>query len=220
MADDKTAPVLVVGLGRFGSAVATTLVSRRREVLAVDHDDERVRRFADQVTHAVRADATDTLALQQLGVGDFPLAVVGIGSHVEASVLATSALVDLGVTTIWAKAISAEHGRILERIGAHRVVYPESEAGERVAHLVSEHLLDYIRFDDDFVLVKMVVPRSVAGLSLADAHLRRSHRVTVVGVKPPGGSFTYATPDTVLVEGSTLAVAGVDADIERFAQLR
>jgi trk system potassium uptake protein TrkA len=207
----------VLGLGRFGSAVATTLMGRGAEVLAMDSDAERVRLVAEQVTHAVQADATDPLVLRQLGLADFQVAVVGIGSHIEASVLATSAVVDLAVPTVWAKAISAEHGRILERIGAHRIVYPEAEAGERVGHLLSENLLDYIRFDDDFVLVKMTLPHSLVGQSLGGAQLRRRYRVTVVGIKTPGEEFTYASPQTVLAEGSTLAVAGRDADIQRFA---
>jgi trk system potassium uptake protein len=212
-------PVLVVGLGRFGTTVATMLVSRGREVLAVDSDAERVRAVADEVTHAAQVDATDIVALQQLGVGDFSLAVVGIGTDIEASVLATSALVDLGVGTIWAKAISAAHGRILERIGAHRIVLPESEAGERVAHLVNEHLLDYIRFDDGFVIVKMTLPPSLAGQTLAEAGLRGSHGVTVVGIKTPQESFTYAAADTLLVAGSTIAVAGNDHAVERFVRI-
>jgi trk system potassium uptake protein len=218
--DTQRSPVVVIGLGRFGSTVATTLVARGREVLAVDHDAERVRAVADEVTHAVQADATDVVALQQLGISDFSLAVVGIGTHIEASVLAASALVDLGVGTIWAKAISAAHARILERIGAHHIVSPESDAGERVAHLLSQHLLDYIRFDDDgFAIVKLPLPASVAGQTLAQARLRAAYGVTVVGIKPPGGTFTYATENTVLVAGSVIAVAGTDASIDGFTRL-
>jgi trk system potassium uptake protein TrkA len=217
--DTRRAPVLVIGLGRFGTTVATTLVARGREVLAVDVDDGRTRAVADEVTHAVQVDATDVVALQQLGIEDFALAVVGIGTDIEASVLATSALVDLGVGTIWAKAISPAHGRILERIGAHRIVLPESDAGERVAHLVTENLLDYIRFDDGFVIVKMALPQNLAGQTLAQAGLRRAHGVTVVGIKPPDAAFTYAAADTLLVAGSTIAVAGTDEAVERFARL-
>jgi trk system potassium uptake protein TrkA len=210
--------VLVIGLGRFGSAVATTLVSLGREVLAVDTQADLVQRIADTVTHAVQADATDLQAMQQLGAADFSHAVVAIGHGVEASVLSTSVLVDLGIGTIWAKAITREHGRILERIGAHRVTYPESEAGERVAHLVSDHLLDYIRFEDDFAVVKMLVPPDHAGQTLAAAHLRRTYDVTVVGIKAPGQAFTYATPETELTLGSTLAVAGPINALEAFAR--
>ena len=215
---ESDAPVLVVGLGRFGTSVAQTLVSLGREVLAVDCRADLVQRVADTVTHAVQADATDILAMQQLGVAEFGHAVVAIGDGIEASVLATSVVVDLEIPHIWAKAISQEHGRILERIGAHHVTYPETEAGERVAHLVSDHLLDYIQFDDNFAFVKMLVPPTQAGKSLAEAHLRSSYGVTVVGIKTPDREFTYATPDTVLVPGSTLAVAGPLEALNRFAR--
>ena len=153
------APVLVIGLGRFGAATAGQLDRLDREVLAVDTDAALVQKWSERITHTVQADARSIEALRQIGAQDFSIAVVATGSSIEASVLITANLVDLGIPQIWAKAISKSHGTILERIGANHVIYPEAEAGERIAHLLSGRMLDFIEFDDDFVLVKMYPPK-------------------------------------------------------------
>ena len=125
------APVLVIGLGRFGSAVAHELERLGFEVLGIDADAKLVQAHADVLTHVVQADTSDNVeVLLQLGAAEFDSAVVGIGSDVEASILTTAALVDVGIPNIWAKAVTASHGRILSRIGAHHVVYPEHEMGQ------------------------------------------------------------------------------------------
>jgi len=208
---------LVVGLGRFGSAIADALNRLGHEVLAVEKNPELVQEWSGRLTHVVEADATNTDALSQLGVVDFPIAVVGIGTSVESSVLATANLVDLGMKQIWAKAITPAHGRILERIGAHHVVYPEADAGERVAHLVSGKLLDYMEFDDDFAIVKMRPPRETQGFTLTESRIRQKYGVTVVGVKSPGQDFTYAVADTMVSPHDVLIVSGHTELIERFA---
>ncbi len=144
------APVLVIGLGRFGAATAGELDKLGRDVLAVDEDPALVQKWSDRVKHTAVLDARNMNALEQIGARDFPIAVVATGSSIEASVLITTNLVDMKIPQIWAKAISESHGKILTRIGAHRVIYPEREAGERVAHLVSGRMIDFIRFDDNF----------------------------------------------------------------------
>jgi trk system potassium uptake protein TrkA len=208
---------LVLGLGRFGSAIADALSRLGHEVLAVERDAELVQEWAGRLTHVVEADATNIDALRQLGSQEFPIAVVGIGTSIEASVLATANLVDLGTKQIWAKAITPSHGRILERIGAHHVVYPEADAGERVAHLVSGKLLDYIEFDDGFAIVKMRPPKETQGFTLGESQIRRKYGVTVVGVKSPGQDFTYAVPETRVSSHDTLIVSGHTELVERFA---
>lgn len=215
---DLQSPVLVIGLGRFGTAVARTLVKSGQEVLAIDDNLARVQHHADHVTHVMQADSTDEEALRQLGAADFHRAVVAIGTGVEASVLTTGLLVDFGVPHIWAKAISQDHGRILERIGAHHVVYPEADMGERVAHLVSGGMLDYIRFDDGFALAKLVAPTSLGDETLGAMGLRARYGVTVVGVKEPGQDFTYADRETVIEPGALIAIAGRIEDVDKFAQ--
>lgn len=209
--------VIVVGLGRFGSAIADALARMGHEVLAVERSSRLVQEWAGRLTHVVEADATNLDALKQLGVQDFPIAVVGIGTSIEASVLATANLADLGTSQIWAKAITPSHGRILERIGAHHVVYPEADAGERVAHLVSGKLLDYIEFDDGFAIVKMRPPRETQGFTLGESQVRRKYGVTVVGVKSPGQDFTYAQPDTRVSQHDLLIVSGHTRLLEKFA---
>ncbi len=213
------APVLVIGLGRFGAATAGQLQRMGREVLAVDEDPALVQKWAERVTHAVQADARSLDALRQIGADEFSIAVVATGSSIESSVLITANLVDLKIPQIWSKAISQSHGKILARIGANHVIYPEAEAGERVAHLVSGRLIDFIEFDDDFVLVKMYPPKPIRGLSLSESEVRSKYRITVVGVKSPGKPFTYATEQTVVSNHDLIIVSGTEADIDRFASL-
>ncbi len=155
--------IVVIGLGRFGSALAGTLIDMGHEVLGIDADELRVQQHAGHLTHTVQADTTNEETLRQLGVGDAVTAVVAIGADIEASVLTTGALVDLEVPNIWAKALTAQHGRILQRVGAHHVVFPEAEMGSRVARLVTGALIEYFALDDDFVLVEMRVPQNLAG---------------------------------------------------------
>jgi trk system potassium uptake protein TrkA len=213
------APVLVIGLGRFGAATAGQLDRLGREVLVVDNDPALVQKWAERVTHAVEADARNIDALIQIGAKDFAIAVVATGSSVEASVLITANLVDLGIPQIWAKAISQSHGKILQRIGANHVIFPEREAGERTAHLVSGRMLDFIEFDDDFALVKMYPPKPIRGKNLTESGVRTKHRVTVVGVKSPGKPFTYATESTIVTNHDLIIVSGTEGDIEKFAAL-
>lgn len=219
LADDERDDVLVVGLGRFGSALASTLEEMGHRVLGVDVDAGRVQRHADVLTHVVQGDASDGEVLRQLGVADMPIAAVCIGSDIESSVLTAVALVDAGVATIWAKAITEPHGRILSRVGAHHVVFPEADMGRRVAHLLSERLLEYVTLDGEFVLAELPVPLDLNGVVLGASEMRARHEVTVVCVKPLGGEFTYATADTVLGAGDLMVVAGrrerVDAFITR-----
>ena len=209
--------VLVIGLGRFGAAIALTLEKLGTQVLAIDTDPDLVQKYSGQLTHVVRADATQPEVLEQVGAGDFRIAVVGVGTSIESSVLIATNLVDLGKPVIWAKAISSAHGRILQRIGAHHVVYPEADAGKRVAHLVNGRLMDFIEFDDDFAIVKMRPPREVQGMTLADSDIRQRFGVTVVGVKSPGKDFTYAVPETVVAAHDLLIVSGRTGLIEKFS---
>jgi trk system potassium uptake protein len=212
-------PVLVVGLGRFGGALARTLVELGHEVLAVDGDPGRVQDHAGLLTSVVEADSTSEAAMRQLGAGDFRRAVVAIGSDVEASILSVGVLADLGIRHITAKAVTTAHGRILERVGAHHVVFPEADMGERVAHMVTGRMLDYVQLDDTFALVETVAPSELVGKTLAEAHLRSRHEVSVVCIKQPGGAFTYAVADTRVEQGALLVAAGPREHVERFAQL-
>jgi trk/ktr system potassium uptake protein len=209
--------VVVIGLGRFGGAVAESLINLGHEVLGIDSDEQIVQDWGDRLTHVVEADATDTDAMRQLGVQDFSRAVVGIGTNLETSVLTVLTLTEIGVTEIWAKATSVKHGKILSQVGARHVVFPESEMGERVAHLITGRMLDYIEFDDGFAIAKVRAPNEAVGKTLADIGLRSKWGVTVVGTKLPGQDFTYARPETVVPPGCILIVAGDTKKVEQFA---
>jgi trk system potassium uptake protein TrkA len=210
---------LVIGLGRFGGGLATTLAELGHDVLGVDVDPKLVQSFANVLTHVVEADSTDMDAMRQVGAGDFTTAVVAIGTEIEASILTTSVLVDLGVPKIVAKAVTEAHGTILERVGAHRVIFPERDMGVRVGHSLAGAMIDYFQLDPGFALVETTAPRVIVGKTLAEAEVRRRYGITVVCVKPEGGSFTYATPDTVVQEGDILVVAGETARAEAFGEL-
>jgi trk system potassium uptake protein TrkA len=212
--------VVVIGLGRFGNAVALELVREGVDVLAIDARPEIVQRLAGKLTHVVAADSTDLDALRELGVNEFKRAVVAIGSDMQASILTTSLLVELAIPDIWAKAMTEQHGRILERVGAHHVVFPEHEMGERIAHTVQGKMLDYIEMDSDFAMIKTVAPKSLVGTPLRESGLRAKYGISVVAIKHPHGDFTYATQDTVLESGDVVFVFGRTEQIERFAEDR
>lgn len=216
---DPSNVVVVLGLGRFGESLAFELMREGVEVLGIDSREPVVQRLADRLTHAVTADTTDEVSLRQLSVHEYPRAVVGIGSDLEASLLTASALINMGVPSVWAKATSFAHAKILTQIGVHHVVRPEHDMGKRVAHLVRGRMQDYIEFDDGFALAKTTPPAIVIGHRLADSTIRTTYRVTVVAIKRPGEGFTYATEDTVLSPEDTIIVSGTVRDTERFTDL-
>ncbi|MEU9670811.1 TrkA family potassium uptake protein [Streptomyces bobili] len=212
--------VVVIGLGRFGRALALELVDEDTEVLGIDENAEVVQALSGSLTHVVRADSTKEDALRQLGVHEFDRAVVAIGTDLEASILTASLLVSFGIDNVWAKAISEAHGRILTQLGVHHVVYPEHDMGQRVAHLVRGRMLDYIEFEDDFAMVKTKPPTDIIGLPLAESAIRTRYGITVVAIKRPGEGFTYATPETVVQAADTIIVAGRTRATEHFSELQ
>jgi trk system potassium uptake protein TrkA len=214
-------PVAVIGLGRFGTALALELARTGTEVLAIDHRPDIVQRLSGQLGQVVIADSTDIDALQEIGIADFNRAVVAIGNDLEASILTTALLTELEIRDIWAKAVSQQQATILERIGAHHVVLPEQDMGQRVAHLVAGRLLDWVVLDPQWVFAKTKPPRELVGVPLGESGLRKKHHVTVVSVKPEGQpSFTHAANDTVLRYGDEIVIAGRPDDVERFVELQ
>jgi trk system potassium uptake protein TrkA len=217
--DDDHPPVLIIGLGRFGYAVARSLVAMGQEVLAVDSDPVLVQRYADELTHVIEADSTDHDALEQLGVGTFTKAVVGVSVDVESSVLTAMALVEAGITDIWAKASSLDHGKILQRIGVHHVVYPERSMGEQVAHMIVGGMSQYLEFDDDFAIARTLAPSEQWDHTFEQTGLRAKYGVTIVGVKRIGEDFVYARPETMVYPQDELVVSGPTKKVERFCAL-
>jgi trk system potassium uptake protein TrkA len=211
--------VVVLGLGRFGKSLALELMDQGTEVLGIDSSEAVVQKISHRLTHAAVADTTDEESLRQLSVHDYDRAVVGIGSDLEASLLTASALINLAVPNVWAKAISNAHAKILHQIGVQHVVRPEHDMGKRVAHLVRGRMMDYIEFDDGFAMVKTTPPATVIGKRLGETTVRSTYGVTVVAIKRPGEGFTYATADTVIQPGDTIIVSGQVRDTERFSEL-
>lgn len=209
--------VVVIGLGRFGGAVALSLAELGHEVLGIDESADIVQSWADRLTHVVQADTTDSETLRRLGVHEFSRAVVAIGTDIEASVLTVLALTDLGVPDIWAKALEPKHGRILERTGAHHVIYPEADMGRRVAHLVASKMIDFMEIDEGVAIGKTRVPTAEAGRTLMECALRKRYGITVVGVKRAGQEFIHATPETTLEAGDLLVISGTPQQVEAFA---
>ncbi|MFG3699900.1 potassium channel family protein [Micromonospora sp. NPDC047620] len=209
----------MIGLGRFGCHLAGALTALDHDVLAIDRNPDQVQRWSANLDRVVQADATEEGALRQLGVTEFGRAVVAIGASVEASVLSVLALTELGVPQIWARATSEKHAKILGSVGAHHVIFPEAETGERVAHLIVSKMLDFIEFGDDFAIAKVCVPEAMVGRPLADLVPTERYGVRVVGVKLPGERFRYATDATVISPGSMLIIEGDIAQVQNFAAL-
>ena len=209
--------IVVVGLGRFGGSVADSLVRLGHDVMGIDSDSDLVQLWADRLTHTIQADATNVQVMRQLGVADFAHAIVGIGSDLAASLMTVMALSELDLPDIWVKAFTPEHGRIAQRIGAHHVVYPEADMGERVAHLISGRMMDYIEFDDRFAIAKIRAPATTHNRTLAESIARSRFGVTVVGIKRTNEDFRHATPDSRILPGDLLIVSGPTDKVEAFA---
>lgn len=209
--------VLVIGLGRFGGAVAQSLMRMGHDVMGIDASEDKVQAWADRLTHAVQADSTNVAVMRQLGAADFAHAIVGIGSDLAASLMTVMAMTELGIKDIWVKAMTPEHGQIAQRIGAHHVVYPEADMGERVAHLVTGRMMDFIEFEDGFAIAKILAPQLACNQSLAQSGVREKFGVTVVGVKRSHEDFQHAKPDTMILTGDLLIVSGPTQKVEKFA---
>jgi len=209
---------LVVGLGRLGIAMVNTLDSLGHEVLALDAKEDLIQDLADDLpnVHFVAADATDEDVLRGLNVEGFDAAAVVIGeNHVEAGILATANLKELGVPMIVARATSKLHARVLERVGADRVIQPEREMGEQIARvLASPAILDYVDLGEDEALIEAHVPEQWAGKSLSELSLSRNFGLTVVAHKPQGGAGTLPTRDTVLRVGDLIVVGGTKKTLD------
>ncbi len=224
MSDDRrqrvtSGTILIVGLGRFGTGVAEALLRLGVEVMAVDANMELVQRWANRITHVAQADTTDVEALRQLGAHEFDRVVVAIGSDIQASVLTVLALQEAGVRDIWAKAITADHGTILTRIGAQHVVYPEREMGNRVAHMLSGTMTDYLEFEDGYAIARTFAPRGTWDKTLAQSVPRISHGVTIVGIKRRDEDFEHARPESVVRRGDELVVSGPTQKVASFCAL-
>jgi trk system potassium uptake protein len=215
---------VVVGLGRLGISMVATLDSLQHEVLGIDKREDVVQAVADDLPNVnlVAADATDEGAMRDLVADNFDAAAVMIGEdHVEAGILATATLKEIGVPKIVARATGGIHARVLQRVGADRVIQPELEIGEQLARtMASPGLLDYVDFGEDEALIEAQVPPEWLGKSLAELALSHEVGLTVVALKPKGGPGILPHGDTVLHEGDVLVVGGSKEALDRSPLVR
>lgn len=206
---------IVIGLGRFGSSIAKTLYNLGHDVLGIDTDDDIIQNIADSITHAVQADATDENTLKALGVRNFDVGIVSIGNDIQASILVTLILKEIGMKYVVAKAQNHLHGKVLYKIGADRVVFPERDMGIRVAHnLVSSNILDYIELSPSFSIVEIASIPIWFDKSLRELEMRAKHGLNVIAIKRNGEVLVSPHGDDVIKPGDVLVVVGENNDIE------
>ncbi len=207
---------VVIGCGRFGTSVAETLFNLGYDVLAIDKSPEKVQEMSNKVTHAVQADAIDEATLRTLGIRNFDVAVVTIGSDIQASIMATLITKELGVKHVIAKAQNELHAKVLEKTGADRVVFPEREMGSRVAHnLVSSNILDYIEFAPDYSIVEVTTTEEWEGKTLKELQLPTRYGMNVIAIKHGQEMNISPYANDVILKGDILIVIGNNKDIRR-----
>lgn len=212
---------VVIGLGRFGSSLAIALEAAGHHVLGIDTRPKLVQKYSNVLTHVVSLDATDEDALRAVDIMAFETVVVAIGTDFEASVLATSALKNLGIANVYCKTTSRRQADILRRVGADRVVQPEADAGRRLAEdLLAPTVLERFHLDPSYSIAELTVPHSLVCLSLAQSNIRARYGISVLVIKRGSQLMTSPAPDTILLEGDMLVILGKDEEIETFSQLR
>lgn len=210
---------IIIGIGKFGESIATNLCKMGHDVLAVDIDEERVQYIANKVTHAVQADATEEGTLEALGVKHFDGAMVTIGESVQASILITLLCKELGIRHVLAKAQNELHAKVLYKIGADRVVFPERDMGLRVAHsLVSTSFLDYIELTPDYSIVELKAAKDWQGKSLKDLNVRAEYGINIMAIKQDDKVVVSPAADDTIQRDDVLVVIGKARDINRFQE--
>jgi trk system potassium uptake protein len=223
----------VIGAGRFGSSVALTLSKSGVDVIVVDRDKEAVQQISDYVSQAVQLDAMDEKALRSVGLEKTDVAIVSIGTHMEASILVTMTLKEMGIPKVVSKALSESHGKVLTRVGADAIVFPERDMGVKLAKsLVSPTILDHIEFSPGYNIVELAVPESLKGNSIMKSQVRTKYSVEIIAVKRntpqlDGKGESVITEEVIIApsaetkleEGDTIMVIGKEDAIQRFRKI-
>lgn len=209
----------VIGMGRFGASVAQALYNMGYDVMVMDEDEERIQDHINIATHAVQADSTDEQALKEVGIRNFDVVVVAIGADIQASILTTLILKEMGVKMIVAKAQNERHGQVLYKVGADRVVFPERDMGLRVAHnLISPNVLDFVELAEEYSIAEVAASDAMDGKSLIELDVRARFGVNVMAIKS-GNSFNIAPNATDMIqEGDILIVIGHNDDLKKFEE--
>lgn len=206
----------IIGVGRFGESVAKTLTELGNEVLIVDKSQERIQEVSEFVTHAVEADVMDESVLKELGLRNFDVVIVSIGSDREASIMATLLAKEMGVKKVISKAQSELHGKVLKKVGADKVVFPERDMGTRVAHnLTSTNILDYIELSPDFSILEIGALESWIGKSLKELRLRNKYGVNIIAIKEGVNINISPSSENIIEEGQIIVMIGDSKAIKK-----
>jgi len=210
----------VIGMGRFGSSVAQSLSKMGYEVLAVDASEARIQMISHTVTHAIQADSTDEEAMRAIGMRNFDVVVVAIGQDIQASIMTTLLLKEMNVGMIIVKAQNELHGKVLTKIGADKIVFPERDMGLRVAHnLISPNILDHIELSDDYSIVEIRATSQMVGKNLRDLDIRARHRCNVMGIKTDNKMNIAPHAEDLIRAGDVLVVVGKNSDLINFERV-
>ena len=215
----KNKSYAVIGLGQFGMTVALTLAEANCDVLAIDDKDDNVQDIAEKVSYAVKADVRDPGILESLGVQNVDVAVIAVAENMEASITATMQVKELGVPFVMAKAMNSLHGRILEKIGADKVIYPEHSMGIRVArNLLSSGFVDMFELSSDFSMAEFKIPREWIGKTLRELKVREKYNINLIGLKHGDKMNMNVAPDEVFPADCTVVAAGANSDLNKVSE--
>lgn len=207
----------VIGLGRFGGSICRALSEEGMEVMAIDTDEDKVNQFANIASHAVVGDTTDESVLKSLGIRNFDHVIVAIGDNIQASILTTLILKELGVKHITVKAQNDYHEKVLSKIGADRIVHPERDMGKRIAHnIISNNVLDYLELSDEHSIVEIVANERLDGHSIIDLDIRAKYGINIVAMKRDKNIIVSPQANEIIRKNDILIVIGADTDINRF----
>lgn len=207
----------VIGMGRFGSSVARTLSDLDYEVLAIDESEERTQEVAQFVTHVVQADSTDEEAMRALGLRNFDVVIVAIGQDIQASILTTIIVKEIGVPKVVVKAQNELHGKVVRKVGADKVIYPERDMGVRVAHhLISSNIIDYIELSEDYSIIEIQAGGAMIGKSLRQLDIRAKYGCNVMAVKSGDKMNIAPYAEDLIRDGDVLVVVGKNEDLQQF----
>ncbi len=207
----------VIGLGRFGSSVAKTLVKMNHEILAIDYRENVVQDMSLVVTHAIQADSTDEEAMKAIGIRSFDVVIVAIGENIQASILTTLILKELGVPQIVVKASNELHGKVLQKIGADKVIFPERDMGERTArNLVSSNIVEHFEFSTDYSIAEVIVSTQMIGKNLRQLDLRAKYNCNIIAIKRGEEVMIPPSADEKLKADDVLVIVGKNQELHRF----
>lgn len=207
----------IIGMGRFGSAVAKTLSQSGFEVLAIDRNEETVQDVSAYVTHAVQADSTDEEAMRALGIRNFDVVVVAIGEDIQASILTTLILKEMGIATTIVKAVNDLHGKVLKKIGADKIVYPERDMGQRVAHhMISTNIIDYIELSADYSILEIKASKQMIGKSLRELDVRAKYGCNVIAIKQNEQMIIPPSAEELIKQDDILVIVGKNSSLQTF----